>query len=136
MAREWAKNPTVQMYCILARRGVAGDDVKKFLAESFETSGLSKIERSRWSKTKGIGVVDHGDVVDLEMVLKDKNTGLSPEEKKKKGVDEGIDFGQVMAGDVSGYISALKAQPRPQPQGRLSAPWQQGSMIQTPLQSP
>ena len=37
-----------------------------------------------------IGVVDHGDVVDLEMMLKDKNTvdfnkGLSPEEKKTGG---------------------------------------------------
>ena len=74
MSRERAKNPAVQIYWALVRIYVAKEDVMKFLAESFETSELIKIERSRWSKTKGIGVVDHGDVVDLEMVLKDKNT--------------------------------------------------------------
>ena len=53
---------------------MAKEDVMEFLVESFETSELIKIERSRWSKTKGIGIVDHRDVDDLEMALKDKNT--------------------------------------------------------------
>ena len=80
----------------------------KFLSESFETSELIKIERSRWSKTKKIGVVDHGDVVDLEMMLKDKHTvdfnkGLSPEEKKDRRIDAGIDYGKVKAGNVAAY---------------------------------
>ena len=52
MAREWAKNPAVQIYWSLVRRGVVKEDVMKFLTESFETSELVKIGRSRWSKTK------------------------------------------------------------------------------------
>ena len=73
VARERAKNPAVQIYWILVRRGVTEEDVQKFIAESFETSELIKIKRPRWSKTKGIGVVHHGNVVDLEIVSKDKN---------------------------------------------------------------
>ena len=52
--------------------------------------------------------MDQGDVVDLKMVLKDKNTvdfdkGLSPEEKKNRRIDAGIDYGQVKAGNVDAY---------------------------------
>ena len=42
------------------------------------------------------------------MVLRDKNTvdfnkGLSPEEKRNKRAEEGIEFGQVKAGEVAAY---------------------------------
>jgi hypothetical protein len=93
------------------RRCVVKEDVIKFLSKSFETSELIKIEMSRWSKTKSIGVVDHGDVVDLEMMLKDKHTvgfnkGLSSEENKNRRIDAGIDYGQVKAGSVAAYNSS------------------------------
>ena len=61
MAKEWVKNPAVQIYWTLARRGVSREDLMKFLSESFVTSELIKIERSRWNKIKGIGVVDQQD---------------------------------------------------------------------------
>ena len=57
---------------------------------------------------KKMGVVDHEDVVDLEFMLKDKNTvdfnkGLSPEEKKDRRIDAGINYGIVKAGNVAAY---------------------------------
>ena len=61
VAKEWVKNPAVQIYWTLARRGVSREDLMKFLSESFVTSELIKIERSRWNKSKGIGVVDQQD---------------------------------------------------------------------------
>lgn len=109
MAREWSTNPAVQIYWSLVRRGVVEEDVRKFLAESFETSELLKIEKSRWSKTKRQGVVDHGDdLIDLEMMLKDKSTvdfnkGLSPEEKREMRIDDGIHYGEVKAGNMAAY---------------------------------
>ena len=57
VAKDWVKNPAVQIYWTLARRGVAREDLMKFLAESFVPSELIKIERSRWNMSKGIGVV-------------------------------------------------------------------------------
>ena len=57
---------------------------------------------------KKMGVVDHEDVVDLEFMLKDKNTvdfnkGLSPEEKKDRRIDAEINYGIVKAGNVAAY---------------------------------
>ena len=57
---------------------------------------------------KKMGVVDHEDVVDLDFMLKDKNTvdfnkGLSPEEKKDRRIDAGIDYGIAKAGNVAAY---------------------------------
>ena len=57
VAKDWVKNPAVQIYWTLARRGVAREDLMKFLAESFVPSELIKTKRSRWNMSKGIGVV-------------------------------------------------------------------------------
>ena len=76
------------------------------LTESFETSELVKIERSRWSKTKGVGVVDNTRMIGLEMVLQykkivDFTKGLLSEERKNGRTEEGISVGKIMDGNVA-----------------------------------
>ena len=71
---------------------------KDVLGNTFESSELVYIERSRRSNNMEISVVDHRDVIDLKVVLKnskavDFNKRLSLEENKNRRIEQRIDFG-------------------------------------------
>ena len=106
LAEQWVESAAAQIFWNLRRRLVSEEDISLLISHCFEDFELAKIDRSRWSNSKKMAVVDTRSSFDLEAMeansgAVDVTKGLNPEEKQDRAMLKEIKFARNKAGQFA-----------------------------------